>query len=151
MTKKLDIDLVCFSQKWNNRDNSQVCKLDLKCFTTIRLLSPKFQKDIIHRIVLTNKKGVYIRDYGNAIIRSVTPFFLDKLTDGVAYIDTGYSKKECQEIIRKMYSKVDFTQRKLVLVLYEYIQSNDLFTIENSHGYPAAWDAKFKGNEKEKH
>lgn len=101
-------DLV-FSYNWNN-------KLDNKAFTTLRLEDEK-------KYYVGAGKMVKLKSHekGKAIIRGVKPLMLDQINDYIAYIDTGYDSAECKNIIRRMYSTVDFTQKRLVLVLLVYV------------------------------
>ena len=52
----------------------------------------------------------------------VKKFMLKDLSNFVAYLDTGYSKENCQSIIQKMYSKVDFTTQPLPLILIHKVK-----------------------------
>jgi hypothetical protein len=95
-----------FSYNWNN-------KLDCKAFTTIRLFNPgKHVVGVKYRVMLkrTENKGV-------GVIRSVKPFLLEQLNPYISYLDTGYPVEECRNIILKMYPKIDFTTKKLALIL----------------------------------
>jgi hypothetical protein len=98
------MDLI-FSYNWNN-------KLDCNAFTTIRLYDPaKHQAGTEVQIKL---KG---QDKGVGTIKAVKVFMLDQLNDYIAYLDTGYDKQECENIIRRMYSNVDFKYKQLALLL----------------------------------
>jgi hypothetical protein len=82
-----------FSYNWNN-------KLDCKCFTTIRLSNA-------HEI--GQRFNVYLNDKlrCHAVVVCKFSFSLEKLSDMLCYIDTGYSKEETIEVLRKMYKDVD--------------------------------------------
>lgn len=98
-----------FSTNWNN-------KLDCKCFTTIRIYNPTKHFN-------GNKFDVYLKTkyrYQVQVI-SLGLYFLHELTDYICYLDTGYSKAETIEIFKKMYSKTDFKNTRLVVMLLQKI------------------------------
>jgi|SRR5690606_20792256 len=93
-----------FSHNWNN-------KLDCRCFTTLRLLSAKWSPGQQVNIKLKGEsKGI-------GIIAAIRKLELNQINEYIARIDTGYSAKECKEIIRKMYPNVDFSEQLLGLML----------------------------------
>lgn len=81
-----------FSYNWNG-------KLNADFFTTIRI-SPRFALDEIVLIKKENRKT----DTGKVIIKIKTQ--LDKLTELVCRLDTGYSRLVTTELIKKMYPNV---------------------------------------------
>ena len=81
-----------FSENWNR-------KLGCICFTTIRLANPK--KYVLGEKYHITLKG-QLRSHP-ATILGITKFQLHQLTEGMARIDTSYSRSETIEIIRKMY------------------------------------------------
>ena len=96
---------ISFSYNWNK-------KLDCQAFTTIRLYQPeKYVVGETYEILL---KDVAI---GKGEIVEIRKFMLSELNEFVAYLDTGYPKEKCKEIIRKMYPKVDFERQILSLIL----------------------------------
>ena len=99
------MDDIVFSYNWNN-------KLDNNAFTTLRLEDER--KYYVGKEVNIKLKS---QEYGNAIIRGVKPLMLSQINDYIAYLDTGYDAAECTNIIRRMYPQVDFTKKRLVLVL----------------------------------
>jgi hypothetical protein len=102
-------DLV-FSQNWNN-------KLDNKAFTTLRLEDN--QKYYVGAEKMIKLKS---HEKGKAVIKGVKPLMIDQINDYIAYVDTGYDAAECKNILRRMYgSRVDFSQKRLVLVLLVYV------------------------------
>lgn len=81
-------------------------------FTTIRLNQPnKYRVGDVHEISL---KGNVI---GAGVIQEIKTFWLKDLNEYIARLDTGYSKEMCEEVIRKMYPRVDFDTTKLMLIL----------------------------------
>jgi hypothetical protein len=83
-----------FTSNWNN-------KLDCDCFSTIRLHNPnKHVMGRVYHIVLNKHLKLY-----PAELVYITTITLDKMTEGMAYLDTGYNLKEMKDIIFKMYNK----------------------------------------------
>lgn len=117
---------ITFTTNWNN-------KLDCKAFTTLRLRNDS-------KYVPGQKYSIYHKDKfrGYAVIRSISHFHLHNLNNFISYLDTGYSKEECAAIIKKMYSKVDFTKKELSLILLVYdskeetSKPDDLYSIINT-------------------
>ena len=99
---------ITFSYNWNN-------KLQCKAFTTIRLYSPnKYKIGDTYKIIL--KKECI----GAGRIIAIRNFLLIELNDDIAYLDTGYSKQECEKIIRRMYeSKVNLNKVLFSLILIQ--------------------------------
>ena len=92
-------------------------KLDCDAFTTIRLYQPeKYCIGEQYEIQLKKKKLF------EGVIIDVKKFWLKDLSNFVAYLDTGYSKENCQSIIQKMYSKVDFNTQPLSLILIHKVK-----------------------------
>lgn len=103
-----------FSTKWNKR--GELSKIDLKCLSSIRLDGKKWELNKWYKVVLNGSK----KEYPAAKLVSIKKFILKNLTEYVSRIDTGYSKKETEEIIRKMYPNVDFEKKKLLLLTFDY-------------------------------
>ena len=102
-----------FSYNWNN-------KLDNKAFTTIRLKQEKrFVAGEEFKIIL-EPKGKEAEIKGIAKIMDIKHFKLSGLNNFMSYIDTGYSKEECDKIIRRMYGKCDFEKQELSFILLKY-------------------------------
>jgi hypothetical protein len=97
-----------FSQNWNN-------KLDCNYFTTIRLLSKKYQIGETYEIVENEVTKL------NATALDVIAIKTDSLNDFICYLDTGYSKDETIAMFQKMYPKVDLKNTYLALVLLKKI------------------------------
>lgn len=99
------MDKISFSFNWNN-------KLENKAFTTIRLLQQeKYRTEETYLITLK------LKELFQAKIIEIKPFWLKDLNEFIAHLDTGYNKKECIEIIKKMYPNVNFLQKQLSLIL----------------------------------
>lgn len=108
------MDKITFSSKWNTRHDHS--KIDLNCFTSIRLEGPKWILGNWYKVILTGSS----REYAPAKLVDIKPFLLKNLTEYVARIDTGYSREVTQGIIQKMYPQVDFEKRRLVLLTFAY-------------------------------
>ena len=94
-----------FSYNWNN-------KLDCKAFTTLRLSNRNKYK--IGETYAVNLKSKFIK---NAQIIDIKTIWLHQINDYITYLDTGYNKEECINIIKKMYKSVDFTKTKMDFIL----------------------------------
>jgi hypothetical protein len=95
-----------FTYNWNN-------KLDCKAFTTIRIYNEgKHVPGVKLRIMLkrTENKGI-------GMIADVRPFLLQNMNPFISFLDTGYPVEQCKNIFLKMYPKIDFTKKKLALIL----------------------------------
>lgn len=99
-----------FSANWNN-------KLDCKCFTTIRIYNPtKHYKGATFEVFFKNQYKSKVAVLSVGIIK------INDLTDYICYLDTGYSKSETFEILRKMYPRIDFDKQHLAVVLLKKIE-----------------------------
>lgn len=105
-----DID---FSYNWNG-------KLNCKSFTTIRLRND--MKYVVGERYRLKIKGERL---GGVEILAIKHFYLRELNEFIARIDTGYSKDECEKIIRRMYSSVDFEKLQLSLILLRRLNDAD--------------------------
>jgi len=95
---------IAFSYNWNN-------KLSCNCFTTIRLMNKKYIVGETYQIVL-KKKAIKIAE-----VVEIRNFKLSSLNEFIARLDTGYSKSDCEQIIRSMYRNIDFEQTMLSIIL----------------------------------
>lgn len=99
------IEQLKFSTNWNK-------KLNCRCFSTIRKSNRFKVGDQLTVLLHDEKKGnvfaddgkCYI-DYGVATVVHISPFKLSSLTDGMALIDTGYTRLEVLTILNAMYGK----------------------------------------------
>lgn len=104
-----------FSNNWNN-------KLNNRAFTTIRLKNNnKYFTNNIYYINL-DQKGKQSVNFGTAQCIAIKHFKLAQLTEFTAHVDTGYNKTECEQIIRRMYSKsnINWEVQELSLILLKY-------------------------------
>lgn len=93
-----------FSTNWNN-------KLNNKCFSTIRIFNnKKYILNYNYKILLNNN---YLYD---AKIIYEKGFYINQLSEPMAFLDTGYSKNETIEILKKMYkNKIDLKFHYIIL------------------------------------
>ena len=96
-----------FSYNWNN-------KLDCKAFTTLRLHNPKKYYPGAEFDVWLNEKGKEQAPKGRAITQAVKTFDADQINDFIAFLDTGYNRAQCIQILQRMYKQEN---PKLDLVL----------------------------------
>ena len=100
---------ISFFYNWNN-------KLDCKAFTTLRLSSNYEIGDKLEIILKKEPKG-----HGEIV--DIKKLKLSDINEWVARIDTGYSQKECQDILIKMYKNknVDWDTQIIYLILIRKI------------------------------
>ena len=93
-----------FSYNWNN-------KLSCKAFTTLRL-SDRFN--------IGDKVEVYLllRKLGTADVVNKIKIQFGKISDTVAYLDTGYNAAECRNILQRMYKNMAMTN---LTTIYLYV------------------------------
>lgn len=110
-----------FSYNWNN-------KLDCSVFTTLRL-SGRWNVGDRGGIFLKHRK---IGD-GEVVMKVATTF--GQISDGVAYVDTGYNASECRKILQKMYNAQPLTNNQVIYLYFikkiktvPVEQSPELFT-----------------------
>lgn len=105
-------DIIPFSFNWNN-------KLDNKAFTTIRLHNPnKYKQGLAFKIELKGELK------GKAELREIRTLRASQLNNFMCYLDTGYSKQETFEILKKMYSGIDLETALIDFCLLVYIRVN---------------------------
>lgn len=87
----IEYDRINFNYNWNN-------KLNCKSYTTIRVYNKV-------KYVLNFCYGIYLKkEYlHTSQIVDIKNFKLKDISNFMAYLDTGYSKEETIDIIRKMY------------------------------------------------
>lgn len=99
-----------FSTNWNN-------KLDCKCFTTIRIFnSSKHWVGNKFEVFLQKKYKIKVEVLSVGVIK------INSLTDYICYLDTGYSRVETIEILKKMYPQIDFSKKHLTILLLKKIE-----------------------------
>lgn len=113
------MDEINFSNNWNN-------KLECDCYTTIRLTSDKYVFGRAYQINRTKKtkagtEKTYLHD---AVIAAMHVMTIDKITNFMAYIDTGYDAVQCRDIIRKMYkySNINWNTQTISFILLRKIK-----------------------------
>lgn len=101
-----------FSTNWNN-------KLDCKCFSTIRVYNPR-------KHFRNNQFEIYLqRKYkGKAVVLGVIKTHLEKLSDYICYLDTGYNRAETIALLEKMYKSknIDFKKQQITILLLQKIE-----------------------------
>lgn len=98
-----------FSTNWNN-------KLDCQCYTTLRL-SGDFQ--IGETVEVWHQKR--FMHHGKIIDKKVIN--MDKINEWIAFIDTGYSRQECIQILRRMYKDITDEQWQSQNIYFYLIQA----------------------------
>lgn len=100
------MDKIEFSYNWNN-------KLNCMAFTTLRLFNKKYTIGQTYTIKLN---GV---DICKATIVDIKPIRLEQVNNYIAYLDTGYNREKCIDIIRTMYknSNINWDTQQLMLIL----------------------------------
>lgn len=94
-----------FLQNWNG-------KLFCNAFTTIRKQDDRYQVGIRYDITLQDKWC------GDAECVQVTQFTLDRLTESMAYLDTGFSKRETIELLQELYGSDVVNETFCYIVLH---------------------------------
>jgi hypothetical protein len=94
-----------FSTNWNN-------KLSCQAFTTLRIYNA--EKHVTGTAVDIQLKG---NTLDTGIIKQVKVLNIEQINDYIAYLDTGYSREECMNILKRMYSTADWNTTRLALIL----------------------------------
>jgi len=102
------MNTIKFSYNWNN-------KLNCNCFTTIRIANNKYKVGETYDIYLKDKLLF------KAQIIEIKPFRLDQINEFIARLDTGYSKQETTEIIKRMYKNPNVDKLNFYLILLKNI------------------------------
>jgi hypothetical protein len=97
------MDKLTFSTNWNH-------KLDCECFTTIRA-NDNYKVNSIYQVF-------HKRELKQVKIIDSRQFLLHTLNEWVCRLDTGYSKEETINIIKKMYSKYEYDWDTKKLSIY---------------------------------
>jgi len=107
MTKKE----IRFSYNWNN-------KLHNKAFISLRL-SDKFGEGEEYYILLKGKKGEY-ESLGKAVIVEIKEITMNKITEFIAYLDSGYCAEECKKVLKRIHKNVNWETQIIKLILFKY-------------------------------
>jgi len=108
---------ITFTYNWNN-------KLGNNVFTTVRIKNPeKYKLNEVYDIILSKSINKEPTNQGKAKIVLIQDFLIDKVTEGIALIDTGYSRDKFIELIKTMYknAKIDFTKHPFSLIFLKYV------------------------------
>lgn len=98
----MSVKKFAFTTNWNG-------KLGCNAFTTIRI-SNEFHK--VGETFEVNQKGRLI---GLFKIVHKRQFKLEQITDGMAYLDTGYDRKKTIDLIKRIYSSKDYDWNTVLL------------------------------------
>ena len=101
-----------FSTNWNN-------KLDCNYYTTLRL-SGRFEVGKTYEVW---HKGQFLH---HARIMGKKKLSLDTITEWIAYLDTGYPREECCNILRRMYPKIDNVQWQVQPIYFYLIKAEKI-------------------------
>ncbi|MAC86382.1 MAG: hypothetical protein CMC94_05490 [Flavobacteriales bacterium] len=58
----------------------------------------------------------------NATIQAIKTTYCNQINEFIAHIDTGYSAQETQNIIKKMYPKIDLEKQPLSFILLKSVK-----------------------------
>lgn len=118
-------DILFFKSNWNH-------KLDCDYFTTIRLRNDK--KYFVGRSVkVVLREGSRTIEKGSHTIVGIRNLLLSEIDDYTARLDTGYSAKECQDLIKAFYKNSapqinwKYQQLSIILVKKEAVKTPTLF------------------------
>ena len=121
-----------FSYNWNKRTRKgkETGKLDCSCFSTLRIDQPKYQVGQVYRIVLeTKNKTADVLGYARCIVKQV--FERDKLTEGVALLDTGYNRAECLDMLSRMYPNIT-SKTPMCFIILKYMTDKEIAEFSES-------------------
>ena len=112
----MENEVLKFSYNWNN-------KLNCLCFSTIRIRNDR--KYYVGAKKIIQLKG---EQKGVVTIVSVSYFTIDKLTEAVSRLDTGYSIDKCRDIIKTMYknSNLNWDKQQFVFCVLAYDEKNKI-------------------------
>lgn len=105
----MELQTINFSFNWNG-------KLNNKAFTTIRLHNPK--KYRVGELYNIHLKGI---PQGTAELKAITVLKGRQFNDYISYMDTGYSRSEMMDILKRMYPKneIENTVFDFCLLVYK--------------------------------
>ncbi len=101
--------IIDFSYNWNN-------KLNCKAYTTFRINSDKYQTGETYQIHLNGKP------LHQAVIVAKKTLKLNQVNEFIAHIDTGYTVKEFNEVVRRMYKKHNVDKLTFCLILLKQVK-----------------------------
>jgi len=109
------MDDLNFNHNWNG-------KLNCEFFTTIRLWNEKkyFVGAKFRHLIKEKFKG-------HVEVVGVKKIYIHQINDWMAWMDTGYSAKTTQDIIRKMYKNrptINWDSQQLAYVMLKRIKEN---------------------------
>ncbi len=105
--------LIKYSYNWNN-------KLNCISWSTIRLRNDKkYQKGDLYENILVDRKQKAVLTKKAKIV-NICHFTLDKMTEAMAQLDTGYSLPEAKKIISTMYKNknIDFATQHFSFIVF---------------------------------
>ena len=114
--------IIKFSYNWNN-------KLECKSFSTVRISNEnKYRLLAIYQIVMTNKKGEIIKDFGLARLQSITSFLLDNVSPAMAFLDSNLSKIDFIGLVSTMYKNknINFKTKPLYFLVLQYLTPTEI-------------------------
>lgn len=106
-----------FNKNWNK-------KLNCDYFTTLRLISDKFVKGNVYRILL-EENGV-LRTLYDAVIIDVRNIRIYQITDWMSCLDSGLSSGELKDILYWMYknSVANINEADFAYIMLQRIKNN---------------------------
>jgi hypothetical protein len=111
-----------FSYNWNN-------KLDCRSFSTVRLANPnKYQLLELYEVIQHNGKNKPVLKRGIARLQAITPFYLDKVTPGITFLDTNLPKIDFIKLVKTMYKNknIDFNKKRMYFLIFQYLDNKEL-------------------------
>lgn len=108
---------ITFTYNWNN-------KLCNNVFTTVRIKNPaKYKLNEVYDIILSKSINIEPTNHGKAQIVLIQDLLIDKVTEGITLIDTGYSHDKFIELVKTIYknAKLAFTTHPFSLIFLKYV------------------------------
>ncbi len=115
-----------FSHNWNVRTfkGKQSGKLDCLCFSTIRIDQSKYKVGQVCRVLVETKSKVdEVRGYARIVIKNT--FLKEGLTDGIAYMDTGYNRSDVLTILGRMYPDSN-SKTPMCFLILKYMNEKEI-------------------------
>lgn len=103
-----------FKENWNG-------KLNCNAFTTLRI-DARFQ--VGQKYAFSHKGKIK----GFVVVMAKRHLLITELNDWITYLDTGYNKADCIQLIKTMYKNmnINWSQRHLVWYLLKTVEQNKL-------------------------